>query len=33
VGNLVFAIIQRYNRPRLIKALERLERLDSRKNQ
>ena len=33
IGNLVFAIIQRYNRPRLIKALERLERLDSRKNQ
>ena len=26
VGNLIFAIIQRYNRPRLIKALERLER-------
>ena len=26
VGNLIFAVIQRYNRPRLIKALERLER-------
>ena len=25
LGNLVFAIIQRYNRPRLIRALERLE--------
>ena len=31
LGNLVFSIIQRYNRPRLIKALERLERLDNRK--
>ena len=31
VGNLVFAIIQRYNRPRLIRALERLERIDSKK--
>ena len=26
LGNLVFAIIQRYNRPRLIRAYERLER-------
>ena len=26
IGNLIFAIIQRYNRPRLIKAMERLER-------
>ena len=31
VGNLVFAIIQRYNRPRLVRALERLQRMDSRK--
>lgn len=33
VGNLIFAVIQRYNRPRLVRVLERLERQQTKSQQ